>query len=158
MGQAFLVAAALIALLALPATSHAASTELLATWGSPGSAPGQFRFPAALAAGPLGELYVAEGSPNQRIQVFGDPPPTVPELLEAVRGLGLPRGIENSLEAKLRGARASLERGQPPIAANKLGALLAELEALSGKKIGSSAGAALIAEVQATLRALSCLG
>lgn len=52
---------------------------------------------------------------------------------------------------------ASLERGQPHTAMNKLGALLSELAALSGKKLAAPAAAAITAEVQATLRALSCL-
>ncbi|HEX5374920.1 MAG TPA: hypothetical protein VFW48_02070, partial [Solirubrobacterales bacterium] len=134
-----------------------ATGAFVSKWGSLGSAPGQFRFPVGVGVGPLGEVYVSEGSPNHRVQVFGDPPPTVPELLEAVAGLGLPRGIENSLEAKLRGAQASLDRGQPRTAANKLGALLSELAALTGKKVGPDAAAALTAEVQATLRTLSCL-
>ena len=129
----------------------------VAKWGTLGSAAGQFRFPVGVSTGPLGEVYVAEGSPNHRIQVFGDPPPTIPDLIESVDGLALPHGIENSLKAKLRAAAASFERGQLVPTAHQLNALLAEIAALSGKKIEDDDAGNLTAEVEAPLRALACL-
>ncbi|MBN1564381.1 MAG: 6-bladed beta-propeller [Anaerolineae bacterium] len=62
-----------IAMLVILAASwnHANAQEpaLLFTWGSEGSAPGQFNFPRAIAIGPEGSVYVAD-SENHRVQVF----------------------------------------------------------------------------------------
>ncbi len=44
---------------------------LLASWGSPGSAPGQFNHPSGIAVDARGFVYVAD-TDNHRIQVFGD--------------------------------------------------------------------------------------
>ena len=79
------------------------------------------------------------------------------DLLGSVHGLGLPHGVENSFEAKLEGAGESLERGQPAVAVNKLGALLSQIAALGGKKLSTADAAGLTAEVEATVRALGCL-
>jgi DNA-binding beta-propeller fold protein YncE len=50
---------------------HALSPQgdVLASWGSEGSAPGQFKIPEAVAVDPDGRLYVADRG-NDRVQVF----------------------------------------------------------------------------------------
>jgi sugar lactone lactonase YvrE len=46
-----------------------ASGELLASWGEPGSAPGQFNLPHAIAVDRDGRVFVADRE-NSRIQIF----------------------------------------------------------------------------------------
>src|SRR5580765_4689978 len=64
---------ALLPLLLCPAASLASTgptTPTFArTWGSNGSAPGQFSFPVGVATDALGNVYVADRA-NQRIQKF----------------------------------------------------------------------------------------
>ncbi len=82
--------------------------------------------------------------------------PTIPELIEAVEALKLGHGIENSLEEKLRGAQSKLDRGETGAACGKLGALVAELQALAGKKVPSEAAEELIADVEELRTSLGC--
>jgi len=65
-------------------------------WGSFGSEIEQFHFAAGVATDPRDDVYVAESFPNSRIQLFGEPPPTIAELTESVAALGLPQGFERS--------------------------------------------------------------
>jgi len=50
-------------------TKLTAAGAFVKSWGKPGMAPGEFNRPRALALGPDGLLYVADGC-NHRIQVF----------------------------------------------------------------------------------------
>ncbi len=43
--------------------------RLVASWGTPGKAPGEFHLPHSIAIAPDGRLYVADRA-NQRIQIF----------------------------------------------------------------------------------------
>ena len=45
------------------------SGVLIGSWGSEGSAPGQFRYPTAVAVAPNGTVYVVDRL-NQRVQYF----------------------------------------------------------------------------------------
>jgi DNA-binding beta-propeller fold protein YncE len=47
----------------------APSGQVLARWGSPGSAPGEFSDPVGVAVGPGGQVYVAD-TENDRVQKF----------------------------------------------------------------------------------------
>jgi 2',3'-cyclic-nucleotide 2'-phosphodiesterase (5'-nucleotidase family) len=58
------------------------------------------------------------------------------------------RGMYNSLTAKLDSATAALERGQIETAANKLGALIKQLAAQSGKNVDATAAALLTDAVE----------
>jgi len=69
----------------------------------------------------------------------------IQNLIDQVESLGLPKGQENSLEAKLRAALASAQRGNANSASGQLGAFINEVQAQSGKKIPSAAADALIA-------------
>lgn len=70
-------------------------------------------------------------------------------LTGTVDGMGLPRGTANSLNAKLRAAEASLDRGQGATAANQLNAFINEVQAMeqSGRMTAADA-AALTAAAQ----------
>ena len=114
------------------------------TWGELGSGEGQLHYPAGVGADPLGNVYVTEGYPNDRVQMFGDPPPTIADLREAVEGLNLPHGIAKSLEAKLKNASGGERPGAS--VAGKLAAFVAELEAQSGKHVPAASAEQLIAE------------
>jgi DNA-binding beta-propeller fold protein YncE len=46
-----------------------ADGRLIASWGGPGHAPGEFHLPHSIATDPDGKLYVADRS-NRRIQIF----------------------------------------------------------------------------------------
>jgi DNA-binding beta-propeller fold protein YncE len=63
------VAFALSLGLALP-TPASAAYDVVAEWGSQGSGDGQFSRPAGIAADADGNVYVADGGENQRIQKF----------------------------------------------------------------------------------------
>ena len=119
------------------------------SWGEFGPGDGQFRFAAGVGADPFGNVYVTETYPNDRIQMFGDPPPTIAELREAVAALSLPRGIANSLEAKLKNVR---EDGPAASVAGKLAAFVAELNAQSGKHVPAASAGQLIAEAERVIR------
>jgi probable HAF family extracellular repeat protein len=57
------------------------------------------------------------------------------ELIDLIKGMGLPRGIENSLLAKLENALNALNAGDTAGACDLLGAFINEVNALAGKKI-----------------------
>ena len=134
------------------------SGAFLAAWGSTGSGEGQFSHPQDVAVDGQGDVYVTEDHPNDRVQVFGEPAqsPTVGDLLEAVEATGFPHGIRNSLEAKLRAAQASFDRGAPDVAARQLAAFASELEALAGKKLDPAVAAALVSEARLVTSGSPC--
>ncbi len=132
-----------------------ASGGFVREWGGFGSGEGQFHYAAGVAADPLGNVYVSESYPNDRIQVFGDPPPTVADLREAVEELGLPHGTANSLEAKLKSASGGGPAGS---VAGRLSAFVAELKAQSGKHVPAASAEQLIAEAERAGGEPSCSG
>jgi hypothetical protein len=79
----------------------------------------------------------------------------IQSLMDQVESLGLPKGQENSLEAKLRAALASVQRGNESSASGQLGAFINEVEAQRGKKIPSADADALIAAAQQIIAELS---
>jgi len=86
------------------------------------------------------------------------PAELIAELLEEVAGLGLPRGIENSLMAKLNAALGALEdenENNDAAAINTLGAFINAVEAQRGKKIPEAEADALIAAAQEIIELLS---
>src|SRR5262249_27648353 len=67
----------------------------IVTFGSYGTAPGQFAFPSGVAVGPSGDIFVAD-TLNNRIQQFHPPNVFVRTLGTAGSGLGqfnFPRGV-----------------------------------------------------------------
>jgi hypothetical protein len=78
----------------------------------------------------------------------------IQSLIAQVQSLGLPRGTENSLLAKLNAAQASVNRGNTGSAKGQLGAFINEVSAQRGKKIAASAADALIANAQQIIAVL----
>jgi hypothetical protein len=102
-------------------------------------------------------LVVNDGAANSTpasvtITVVAAPPPPVAQqiqsLIAQVQSLGLKKGTENSLLAKLNAALASVNRGNTESARGQLGAFINEVSAQSGKKIPAEHAAALIAAAQ----------
>jgi hypothetical protein len=72
-------------------------------------------------------------------------------LINTVRALGLPRGAEQSLLAKLQGALAGINRKSPPAKQsvhNQLQAFINEVRALQGVRLTPQQAADLIATAQ----------
>jgi hypothetical protein len=72
----------------------------------------------------------------------------IQSLIVQVQSLGLQKGTENSLLAKLNAALASVNRGNTESARGQLGAFINEVSAQSDKKIPAQQAAALIAAAQ----------
>jgi hypothetical protein len=79
----------------------------------------------------------------------------IQSLIDQVESLGLPKGQENSLEAKLRAALASVQRGNESSARGQLGAFVNEVQAQRGKKIPTADADELIAAAQQIIAELS---
>lgn len=73
---------------------------------------------------------------------------TIETLIINIEHLGLSKGIENSLTAKLDNALDSLEKGRDNAAKNKLEAFINEVEAQRGKKLTDEQADALIIAAQ----------
>ncbi len=130
---------------------------LLGGWGSPGGGDGQFQNAAGLAVDSRGSVYVVESYPNDRVQVFSEakPPPTISEVAEEVTDMGLPHGIENSLQAKLLSIQRGLE-GDGRGACLALNAFAAELSALSGKQVPAEDAGRLVGDASEAVASPRC--
>lgn len=64
-------------------------------------------------------------------------------------------GVGNALLAKLDGAQAALDRGQPAVAVNKLNAFINQVQAQSGKHIDPVHAEHLIMHAQMVIATLS---
>lgn len=78
----------------------------------------------------------------------------VDSLTENVLALGLDRGFENSLLAKVSAAEAAMDRGQDAVAANVLSAMVNQLQAQRGQKISEADADALIECIAAIIAEL----
>ena len=77
-------------------------------------------------------------------------------LIGDVQALGLPKGTQTSLLAKLSDAQAELKVGNTAAACSDLGSFISETSAQSGKKIAASDAAALIAKAQQIEASIPC--
>ena len=75
-------------------------------------------------------------------------------VVKLVKSMNLPHGLTNSLDAKLRAAINSLNRGNPTPAKNQLNAFINEVKAQTGKKITSAQATQLIAAASDIIKAL----
>ena len=78
------------------------------------------------------------------------------DLEAAVLGLGLDKGITNSLLVKIQGVSRALTDGNTASACSKLQAFINEVEAQAGNKIPAAAATDLIAAVQQIRDGLGC--
>jgi len=98
--------------------------RLLTSWGTPGSAPGEFHLPHSIATDPAGILYVADRA-NKRIQIFSPDG----EFLGMWTGMGGPNDITRAADGTFY--IAEQEDGEKPAYVcirDKDGAVLARLE------------------------------
>lgn len=103
--------------------------------------------PFAFCGATLDDVFVTALTPEERIQL----------LIEAVEALGLNQGLTTSLIVKLNAASASLERGQPHVACNQLGAFINELNALmQAGQLPASEGQPFVDEANAISIQLGC--
>jgi hypothetical protein len=71
-----------------------------------------------------------------------------------VEALGIPRGIENALLAKLEGAIRSIEQGHFGAAIHKLEAFINQVEAKRGSVLTDAEADALVSAAQALIDGL----
>ena len=117
---------------------------------------------ATAAGGWEFDRWVIDGAdvfdPNPTVTMDGDVeavahfteiPPLSPkealeDLIDYIEGLGLERGIENSLVRTLEAAINSLDRGQTNAVANRLRAFISQVQALANKKLSEEQASILI--------------
>ncbi len=73
---------------------------------------------------------------------------TIDSLINQVKGLGLPKGLENSLTSKLQAAKKSVGKGNVKAAKNQLRAFINAVRAQRGKKLTNAQADALIAAAE----------
>jgi hypothetical protein len=88
----------------------------------------------------------------------GPGPPTITRLVADVQGLGLPRGTERSLIAKLGAAQRNVDAGHLEAACGSLGAYGNQVQAQSDHALDGDQAAELIAEATAVRELLGCSG
>ena len=86
----------------------------------------------------------------------GPESPTIARIVDDVQGLGLPRGIERSLLAKLGAAQANLDVGHLQAACNSLGAYINEVRAQTDRRLEGGPAAELIGDATAIRQLLGC--
>jgi hypothetical protein len=86
----------------------------------------------------------------------GPGPPTITRLVADVQGLGLPRGIERGLLAKLGAAQRNVDAGDLEAACGSLGAYSNQVDAQSDHTLVGDQAAELIAEATAIRELLGC--
>ncbi len=91
------------------------------------------------------EAMVFVGGPDMNHNGIPDSMENLPTI---IRGLNLPKGIENSLTAKVENAIKSLEKGNTNASINLLQAFINEVEAQRGKKISEKMATMLIQYAQ----------
>jgi hypothetical protein len=68
------------------------------------------------------------------------------DLIDRLRDLGLPRGLERSLRVKLQHAQSNLQRGLTKPTCHELGAFVSEVRALSAANVLMAAPATLLTD------------
>src|SRR5262249_33441349 len=84
------------------------------------------------------------------------PPPTIMRLVDDVQGIGLPRGTERSLVAKLGAAQVNLAVGDLRESCDSLRAFLNEVRAQTDKKLDGDHAEELVADATTIRRLLGC--
>lgn len=86
----------------------------------------------------------------------GPAPPTIMRLVDRVQGLGLPRGTERSLLAKLGAAQANLDAEDLEAACDSLGAYINEVYAQTDHRLDGDQAADLVADATVIRQLLGC--
>jgi hypothetical protein len=84
------------------------------------------------------------------------PPPTIMLLVDRVQGLGLPRGTERSLLAKLGAAQMNLDAEDLEAACGSLGAYINEVYAQTDHRLDGDQAADLVDDATAISQLLGC--
>jgi hypothetical protein len=82
------------------------------------------------------------------VEVGIDVDSTLAFLITEVQGLGLKKGTEQSLLAKLQAAQRSFGRGNPTAGRNQLQSFVNALQAQSGKQVPTAAATRLSAQAE----------
>ena len=86
----------------------------------------------------------------------GRRPPTIMRLVDDVQGLGLPRGTERSLVAKLGAAQRNLDAEDLEAACGGLGAYINQVHAQTDHRLVGDQAADLVADATAICQLLGC--
>jgi probable HAF family extracellular repeat protein len=105
---------------------------------------------------PSGTCVDGNGTPSFRRAFLLTPVTSIANLEGQVRSFGLPRGLENSLLAKLAAAQRALEAGQTGAACNILSAFANQVEAQSGKGLTTTQAALLLQNLTLIRADLGC--
>ena len=134
------------------------SGTVLFAWGSPGARRWPVRIRIRRRRRLPGHRLCGRERPERPDSGVerGRAAPTISDVIDSVERLGLPHGIENSISAKLRAAQGSLGRGNSTAACGQLGAAIAELGALGGKKLPADSVEGLVAEIRESWASPRC--
>src|SRR5678815_2959049 len=86
----------------------------------------------------------------------GPESPTIARMVDDVQGLGLPRGVERSLLAKLGAAQANLDAGHLQAACNSLGAYVNEVGAQTDRRLDGGTAGELVGDATAIRQLVGC--
>ena len=120
------------------------------------SGPGSRTFTCTLVSGAGGNTYaVVGGLAYSAVASVVLPADAVRHLIDAVDGMTLPRGIAQSLHAKLQAALNAIETGQNTTAVKQLNAFINAVAAQSGKQLSPSRARRLTSSARRIVTALS---
>jgi len=120
------------------------------------SGPSPRTFTCTLVSGAGGSTYaVVGGLAFSAVASVVLPDDAVRQLMTAVDGMKLPRGIAQSLKAKLEAALRSIAFGQNTAEVKQVNAFISEVKAQTGKQLSPSQAQRLISDAQPIVTALS---
>lgn len=105
---------------------------------------------------PILQINAPAGEKLVTVRDIGGAVGQLDNLIALIQGLGLEKGVANSLSAKARAARAAILRGNITAGCNILNAFLNEVSALAGKKLTGAVPGQLTDAVNSIRAALTC--
>jgi hypothetical protein len=136
----------------LPCSSTGTSSGMLTFIDAPTSRT----YTCTLLPGPAGNKYaVVEGLAFSAVASIVEPADAVENLIAAVDGMNLPKGIAQSLTAKLQAALKSIEAGRIAVAVNQLNAFNAEVKPLTGRQLSTAAAETLTSAARRIIETLT---
>jgi hypothetical protein len=91
------------------------------------------------------------------VYIVFPPSELIDTLMAYVSGLGLSKGIQTSLLAKLDAAQSNLARGEVTAATGTIGAFMNEVRAQSGKHISAGQAAEMTSQAQAIVHVIGII-